>query len=169
MKDKILLSKQMISVSTNDADISTSDKPIIGTFALATCVGVLLYSEEKKRAIVAHSSCDWQVVVKKMIDLIFENDMGNSIIKYKIIPGFHYNNYKVKEHLEGVFSSLSPMFVPFNEKEFPSDAVFVDEFTTSCQFAFNSLTGKFVSNDVLFGIDYYKACEKEENLNGKSR
>ena len=39
--------KKFILVGMNDAKISTNDRPIIGTDALATCIGLLLYSEEK--------------------------------------------------------------------------------------------------------------------------
>ena len=52
--NKEQLKQKMIIVEMNDADISTEEKPIIGTYALATCLGVLLYSEETRKAIVAH-------------------------------------------------------------------------------------------------------------------
>ena len=50
MTEKELLTKKFILVDMNDAQISTEDRPIIGTQALATCIGVLLYNEEKKVA-----------------------------------------------------------------------------------------------------------------------
>ena len=46
MDEKEILTKKFILVDMADAQISTDDKPIIGTQALVTCVGVLLYNEE---------------------------------------------------------------------------------------------------------------------------
>ena len=169
MVDKIEMSKKMKLVKMDEVDISTDDKPIIGTFALATCVGVLLYCEEKKKAIVAHVSSEWQSTIYKIIDLIFENGMENSIIKYKIIPGNYYNNYQIKEKLEEVCASLHPMFVPFSEKEIPDNAIEVDEVTSSHQFAFDSLTGKFVSDKVLYGKEYFDVCDLNRVPSGNSR
>lgn len=169
MKDKIKMSEKMILVNMNEVDISTDDKHIIGTYALATCVGVLLYSEEKNRAIVAHVASEWKYMVQRTIDLIFENGMENSIIKYKIIPGNYYNNYRIKENLEEVYASLYPMFVPFSEKEFPDNAVEIDEATSSHQFAFDSLNGEFVSDKVLYGKEYFDVYEESRGTSGISR
>ena len=70
MTEKELLTKKFILVDMDDAQISTEDRPIIGTQALATCIGVLLYSEEKKLAIVAHVSSEPIQTIDKIFKLI---------------------------------------------------------------------------------------------------
>lgn len=54
MTKEELLQKLTI-VRMNHVGITTIDKPIIGTNSLAPCLGILLYNEEKKIALVAHA------------------------------------------------------------------------------------------------------------------
>jgi len=168
MADKIDLTKKFKLVKFKQVDISDDDKYIIGTHELSTCTGVLLYCEEKKRAIVGHVSSDWENVIKKTIELIYLNNLGNYIFKYKIIPGYDPSN-GVSKKIEEVFISLSPMLVPFEEKNILDGIVGLDENTQSFEFAFDAINGKFVTDKVLFGIDYYKVCEDDNDILGKSR
>lgn len=50
-KEELL--QKLTLVAMDHADITTLDKPIIGTHSLAPCLGILLYDEEKKMALVA--------------------------------------------------------------------------------------------------------------------
>ena len=52
-KEELL--QKLTLVAMDHADITTLDKPIIGTHSLAPCLGILLYDEEKKMALVAHA------------------------------------------------------------------------------------------------------------------
>ena len=66
-EEKINLSKLLNIVGMNSADISTFEKPIIGTQALATCFGVLLYDENQKIGIVAHFTHDIEATIIKIL------------------------------------------------------------------------------------------------------
>ena len=46
-KEELL--QKLTLVAMDHADITTLDKPIIGTHSLAPCLGILLYDEEKKK------------------------------------------------------------------------------------------------------------------------
>ena len=155
MSEKEFMTKKMILVGMNEAKISTVDKPIIGTDALATCIGVLLYNEEKKIAIVAHVPSDPMEAIDNIFNVIIKNKLISTTFKYLIIPGYYEEHYNTKFVLEKHFSH----FIPFDESMIPSAAVKVDEETTSKEFAFDASTGKFVTDKVYFGIDYY-------NVNG---
>lgn len=151
MTEKELLTKKFILVDMNDAQISTEERPIIGTHALATCIGVLLYSEEKKVAIVAHVSTESMPAIDKIFNLIIKNKLYNTTFKYKIIPGYYDEHYRTKELLEKHFTH----FVPFDEESVPDYAVMINEETKSREFAFDASTGKFVTNKVIFGPEYF--------------
>ena len=45
----------------------------------------------------------------------------------------------------------------------------VDKVTSSHQFAFDSLTGKFVSDKVLYGKEYFDVCDLNRVPSGNSR
>ena len=70
MDEKENLTKKFILVKMRDMQISTDEKPIIGTQSLATCVGVLIYSEESKKAIVAHIANERDGIAKEVFDKI---------------------------------------------------------------------------------------------------
>ena len=153
MDDKELLTKRFIMVGMDDASISTDDKYIIGTEALATCTGVLLYSERTKRAIVAHVSSDYIETIDKVFNLVIENKLYGEKLKYAIICGTDRNAHDYY----GIINILSEHFkeyIPFSD-EIVSAGVVLDTDTYSNQFAFDATNGKFVSDKVLFGLDYY--------------
>jgi len=152
MNEKEFLTKKFIMVDMDDAMISTDEKYIIGTQALATCTGVLLYSESTKKAIVAHVSSDYMKTIDKIFRLILENKLHREKLKYKIICGTDrtaHDYYGVINALEEYFKD----YIPFGDDV--SVLVGLDENTFSNQFAFDALSGKFVTNNVLFGTDYY--------------
>lgn len=151
MNEKELLTKKFILVGMDDAEISTEDRPIIGTDALATCLGVLLYSEEKKLAIVAHVSPGSIQSIDKVFNLIIKHKLTSTIFKYKIIPGYYEEHYNTKELIEKHFTH----FIPFEESEFTDSAIEINEKLGFKKFAFDSSTGKFVTDKVLFGVDYF--------------
>ena len=144
MNEKELNTQKMILVRMEDAKISTTEKPIIGTQALATCIGVLLYNEEKKLAIVAHippNEFNALITIDKIFQIIIKNKLASTTFKYIIIPGY----YKEKHFNH---------FTPFDEKQIPNYAIQIDENTTTREFAFDASTGEFVTNNVYFGMEY---------------
>ena len=156
MVEKESLYEKSIIVSMNDAEISSEEKYIIGTSALATCIGVLLYSEDKKRAIVAHVAPDGLEITTKIAKLIIDNNLQDTIIKYKIIPGYYEEHYNTKERLEKSFKQ----FIPFTSDEIPNSAIIKNEKYTSNEFIFDALAGKFIV-DKDFYDGYYKMMEQK--------
>lgn len=162
MVDKVKLTQKMKLVDMYKADISTDNSPIIGTQALATCVGVLVYCPQARKAIVAHAATESYPIFKQIMNLIFDNGLENLTFKYLIIRGYYYNHYNVYEDLDSAFRSLSPMFEPFLETELSQDAVMKDPELPAYQFAFDSISGTFVSDKVLYGIDYNNVHNSED-------
>lgn len=139
------LTKEMIIVSMNDADITTEDKPIIGTYALATCLGVLLYSEEKKKAIVAHVvSSNHQHTIDKIFNLLIKNKLLNTPIKYKIILGYYKDAaeyYNTIEELEKYFKE----FIPYTGEI----DINTNDTLGANAFAFDASTGRFITSSII--------------------
>jgi len=159
MNKDIEMTKKCILVGMDDAKISTEEKPIIGTHALATCMGVLLYSEERKVAIVAHVSCEPMRVLDKIFKLISDNHLLRTTIKYRIISGYYKeDHYNVKEILEKHFVD----FIPFDNGEDNDYGIQKDEETTSCEFAFDASSGEFVTDNIFFGLEYYMINEDDD-------
>lgn len=160
-EEKIALSKKMIMVRMDDANTTTSEKPIIGTQALATCFGILVIDKKAKKAIIAHVSSTWQPAIIKLLKLL---DFHHShIYNYKIFPGYYSeqeDHYHVEQDLEKFFMSIGStdiQFVPFLNKDIPSNAIILDEATLSYEFAYDASICKFVTDRVLFGNDYLNA------------
>lgn len=147
----------------NFVEVSTDDMYVIGTQALATCVGVLLYCEEKKKAIVAHVSSNVDKAINDISREIYFNGFDKENIKYLIIPGYYKSGYLVDEILNNFCSSFLN-FEKIEEKDIPNYAVEIDKDTPSCQFAFDALNGKFVTDKVLFGVDYIDFMNFEKIL-----
>lgn len=164
MQKKETKTNKCILVNIDEINISTTEKPIIGTTALATCVGVLLYSEKHKRAIVAHVADQLENIIIKSIKLIGKNKLDDDIIKYIIIPGYYYNHYEIKNKLEKFYSSI-PTFVAFDEKEIPEDGIRTSKHLPMRDFAFDSSIGKFVTDKIFLEEDYLE----EFNNHKKSR
>lgn len=173
------LTKLFEKVDCNSVAISTPEKPIVGTEGLVTCFGLLLYDSEAHEAIVAHIGVEdddthkaiagypnikWYKIVNDALDLIKLDK--KRIFKYVIIPGFDSkisDPHKIKEKLIRYLTNTSSdiiEFVPFEDNS-NIDIKISLEFLSN-QFAFDSRSGKFVSHDVFYGMDYV-------NINSKSR
>lgn len=136
----------VLLVGMSKAEISSEEQPIIGTVALATCVGLILYSEEHKKAIVAHVAPGQTDIISQIVDLIIQNDLVETKMKYKIIPGYYQEHYGTRAYLEKNFKC----YIPFDDKEMGPDAIEINEEFTSKQFAFDARTGKFVTKQIDF-------------------
>lgn len=151
-------------VSMDTADISTIDKPIIGTQALATCFAILLYERTKKMALVAHASVNYYKALMNLIELI--DNSSENIFEYLIIPGYyslqedHYGIYKKLFKLFNYTEFLNSKFVPFRKYKKLEEIIKLDKKTLSYEFAFDARTGKFVNNKVYFGIEYLEINDK---------
>lgn len=95
-----ILKDKYINVYMNDIQISTNDKPIIGTYALGPCMGFVLYSKDKKKAIVGHISCsqlldnnNLEKLRLQILKIIIENELVNSSFDLMLIEGAQKSIY----------------------------------------------------------------------------
>ena len=132
-------------VGMNEVGVSNEEYPIVGTHALATCFGILLYEENKKIAIVGHCTSNWVSIVLKMLDIIDESD--RCTFKYLVVPGFYSEQndiYNTKLKIETFFTMFKTdkvNFEPFDREYF----ITFDEKTNSYEFEFDSKTGRFLA------------------------
>jgi len=184
MNEKKELTKKMYLVNMNKFEISTKERPIIGTEGLASCIGMLFYSEKEKKAVVAHypSNIDdtlelefipksdndvtysnlLKILFAQTIEFLVENNLDESSLKYKIIMPYYCEEKQIKGkiYLENACKSLQPWLTPF--EEIPSNAIATVEELNANRFAFDAETGMFVTDKVLFGKDYI-------NINSKNK
>ena len=138
------MNDKLIIVGVNEAKISTEENSIIGTVGLATCVGVLLYSREHKKAIVAHVASDPLSILDKTLELIDEYNLSSSPLEYKVIRGYYKSGYKTDDVLESMYSAYPKYFIPYQGREYESVGINLE----SHQFAFDASSGTFVTNQV---------------------
>ncbi|MBE6156001.1 MAG: hypothetical protein E7164_04525 [Firmicutes bacterium] len=154
MQEKDELTKLFKLVNMNEVAVSNDEMPIVGTQALATCVGVLIYSEKYKCALVAHVGTEWQNLLESIFELLIKNELDSAPLEYLIIPGYYYNHYEVVENLSAIFADLYPLFVPM-QVSLDNGVYIKDPKLPAHQFAFDARTKKFVTNQVLFGKEYF--------------
>ena len=94
------LKDKFINVHMNDIQISTDEKPIIGTYALGPCMGFILYSVEYKKAIIGHISCsqlldnnNLEKLRLQILKIIIENKLVNSSFDLMLIEGAQKSIY----------------------------------------------------------------------------
>ena len=94
------LKEKFIIANMDDIQISTTDKPIIGTFALGPCMGFILYSKEKKKAIVGHISCsqildnyNLEKLRLQIYKIIIQNKLINTDFDLMLVEGAQKSMY----------------------------------------------------------------------------
>lgn len=65
---------KVINVNINDVECSNSENYIIGTSALATCVGFLAYDSKQKKAIVSHFSTNYELTLIETLNKMREEN-----------------------------------------------------------------------------------------------
>ena len=71
--------KKVIDVNMNGIECSTEESPIIGTTALATCVGFLAYDSNQKKAIVSHLAPSDKNSIIDILNKMKEDNFINDI------------------------------------------------------------------------------------------
>lgn len=132
-----------INVGMNEIKITDNENTVIGTNALATCVGVILYSKKHKRAIVAHIANEPELNFIKMIYMLEMNGLIDSKINYAVIGGYYYNHYELCSKLYNLFNKYKETFIPL---EYNNDDILKDEGLPSVGFIFDASTGKFINS-----------------------
>lgn len=95
-----VLKDKFINVGMDDIQISTNNKPIIGTCALAPCMGFILYSKENKKSIVGHISSSQlldnnslEKLKLKIFKIIAQNNLVNDYFDIMLIEGAQKSIY----------------------------------------------------------------------------
>ena len=138
-------------VGMNQVVVSTSDKPIIGTQALDTCFGILLYDRKNKFGICGHADPKKIFgIVVKMLKQIPSTTEGN--VEYTIISGYRaieQHNFKCVEEIQDIlrnYMSVNPKIhftslkTPLNPS-MPNGLLCYD-------FAFDTISGKDITSIV---------------------
>lgn len=138
-----IMENDYINVGMNEIKITDNENTVIGTNALATCVGVILYSEKHKRAIVGHIANEPELNFIKMIYMLEINGFTDSKINYAVIGGYYYNHYELCSKLYNLFNKYKETFIPL---EYNNDDILKDEGLPSVGFIFDASTGKFINS-----------------------
>ncbi len=130
---------------------STNQRPIIGTMALDTCYGILLYDRKNKWGLVGHGApSSKDSTLKAMIARM--NDGTNRVVEYLIVPGFRNVDY-------GDYSGSDQLMNIINLCKFPNiklvplstlPDIKLHNNTLSYEFAFDTQSGEFVTNFLFF-------------------
>ena len=95
-----ILKNKFINVGMDNIQISTTDKPIIGTFGLGPCMGFVLYSKEKKKAIVGHISrsqlidnYNLEKLKLQIYKIIIQNKLINTNFDLMLVEGAQKSMY----------------------------------------------------------------------------
>lgn len=160
-KEELL--QKLTLVAMDHADITTLDKPIIGTHSLAPCLGILLYDEEKKMALVVHARSGNPIpALDELFTIIYKNRLSSTKFKYKIFDGYYKEEAKFY-HTKEIIKKHFKEYIPFNEEEIPSTALLKNPNLEANEFYFDASTGKFVTNEVLSLLLEDSTITEEEN------
>lgn len=168
MIDKEILASQIILVGMNEAEVSTIKQPYIGTTALATCVGLIIYNRQTKQALVSHLSVEWKYVIEEILIKLLENNFisEEEYIKLKgifslyekyffDIPNMDENlkiglinkyNFSLKERDEQ--EKLEFLIIPGYYKNNYNICEEMTDFFLSLQSVFSHFKGKTHKNDI---------------------
>ena len=164
--NKLFVDK-MILVGMDDAKITNSENFIIGTRSLATCLGVLLYNEEKKLAIVVHVSSNPYLALDKLFQILIDNKLLRVKFKYKIFFGYD-KEPAIYHGIVDILKEHFKDFVPFDENDIPDNAIHVDNNFESLEFAFDASTGSFVTEKIFCDFNDFTLFDTNIN-NGNIR
>ncbi len=91
IKYKLLLESKAQIARMGEIVVSSNDKPIVGTTALATCFGIVFYDRQNKKAYVGHAGPgSYMQMLYTMVSMI---DSSAKQIEYCIILGWDNYNY----------------------------------------------------------------------------
>ena len=146
-----------VNVLMNEVKIS---EDLIGTVGLATCIGVLLYDWNNKKAIVGHFNSNYNggeeiedvMRIYYAIDkMLVDNHMEDDDISYLVIPG-GFNQERVNK----VAYELDMLMHSYMKMEINESDIKKHQDTESLEFVFdpkNAMfkTDYFFPNDINYG------------------
>ena len=92
IKYKLLLESKSQIARMGEIVVSSKEKPIVCTTALATCFGIVFYDRKNKKAYVGHAGPgSYMQMLYTMVSMV---DSSAKQIEYSIIPGWdNYNRF----------------------------------------------------------------------------
>lgn len=126
------------AISMNEYTFATKEKPIIGTYALASCLGIIIGDNHGNYAI-AHILNDYDKIIKSML----KGMVNDSILKVILIPGYDTRTSKIYEIIE-YLKSRDNFFLYDFDIEIKNLSNYINEETESIEFAFDIRTKEFV-------------------------
>ncbi len=162
IKEDLLNLKLALKAKANIADIneivvSSLEKPVVGTIALATCYGIVFYDRKNKLAMVGHASPSNLINILKEMMQYFTID-SEATIEYVFVPGYVNDankDYQGLRILEDYLIKNTPSgikLIPFNGIE-----LLTHEDIGSYDFAFDATDGKPVTKYLFYN-------EKEQDI-----
>ena len=155
----------LTNVSMNEIKCTTKHRELIGTKAIASCIGVLLYDKENKKALVGHFNSNlydgYEVedairIYTELCNSILDNKLSDDI-SYLIVPGIVGN----KDRINNVALELEKYLANYKKMDIDSSAIKINVETESLEFVFDPehnmfVTGKFYPYDDNYTIEYNK-------------
>lgn len=92
LKYKLLLESKSQIAKMGEIVVSSEEKPIVGTTALATCFGIVFYDRQNTKAYVGHAGPgSYMQMLYTVVSML---DSSAKQIEYGIIPGWdNYNGF----------------------------------------------------------------------------
>ncbi len=133
--------------------ISSKEKPIIGTYALASCMAIII--TDHKTYALAHILNDYESLIYEMVNLF---EKGN--LSVMIIPGFYKDYERITKLIAFLNDHQNFLYYDFNI-ELKDLKEFINPEFSSIEFAFDTRTQKFINVD-------YDTLLKEGNDYGRN-
>lgn len=156
---------ELINVHMNEVKCTIKYGEVIGTKAIASCIGVLLYDKENKKAIVGHFNSNMydgeevEDAIRIYIELcnsMLDNNFSENV-SYLILPGVVGN----KDRINTVALELEKYLANYEKISTDADDIRINEETESLEFVFDPinntfLTEKYYPNDNDYIVDAKK-------------
>lgn len=130
--------------------VSSKDRPIIGTTALDTCFGIILYDRKNKKGIVGHADNSGKIaILNSMIKLLEKNE--KQVIEYGIVSGYRTQERKDYSGVTELLTYLETHCPP-NIELVPFQNLGVQECSNmlAYEFAFDVNTGQDVASYLFY-------------------
>ena len=131
----------LITASMNKYVCSSKEHPILGTYALATCIGIIIY-DDYGNFNLAHIASEYELIIKRMV----KNMKNTNPIKVIIIPGYYTRVETIYEIIEYLKSRENFLYYDF-EIEIKILKNYINEELPSIEFAFDTRTKEFIKPD----------------------
>ena len=139
------------NVLMNQVKCVSGNNSLIGTKAIASCIGVLLYDKLNKKAIVGHFNSnmydgpeveDANRIYNELCNAIIDNNLSNDIV-YLVVPGLVGNVDRIKN----VSIELEKYLAIYKKMEnIEDDSIKINVETESLEFVFDPNYGVFATN-----------------------